>query len=229
MTLSLGPSFEYYRYKKEGNSDRIIDFPSLIHSYDSSTIYNSKAFGGVVLNANFDNRDNVLLPTSGSFFNIKTQAYKGLNSFSKSFAQIVSEISIYKKLDRQSYVVIANRLGGGFTLGKPTFYQSLFLGGHENLLGFRQYRFAGERMLYNNFEIRLKIANISSYILPGQLGIMGFYDVGKVWAKGYNSDIWHQGLGSGVYFAPAQLAVFQLVAGYSKEGWYPYFTMGLRF
>ena len=229
MTMSLGSSFEYYQYKKTDNTDIIINYPSLIHSYDSSTIYNSKAFGGVVLNLNYDNRDNVLLPTSGSFFNIKTQAYKGLNSFSESFAQIISELAIYKKLDRQSYVVIANRLGGGLTLGKPTFYQSLFLGGHENLLGFRQYRFAGERMLYNNFEIRIKMANISSYILPGQLGIMGFYDVGKVWAKGYNSDNWHQGLGSGIYFAPAQMAVFQLVAGYSKEGWYPYFTMGLRF
>jgi len=25
------------------------------------------------------------------------------------------------------------------------------------------------------------------------------------------------------------MAVFQLVAGYSQEGWYPYFTMGFRF
>ena len=229
MTLSLGPSFEYYQYKKTDNTDRIINYPSLIHSYDSSIIFNSKAFVGMVINLNFDNRDNTLLPSSGSFFNIKTQAYKGLNQFTKSFAQIISELAIYKKLDRQSYVVIANRLGGGYTFGKPTFYQSLFLGGHENLLGFRQYRFAGESILYNNFEIRLKIANISSYILPGQLGIMGFYDVGKVWAKGYNSDTWHQGVGSGIYFAPAQMAVFQLVTGYSKEGWYPYFTMGLRF
>ena len=77
--------------------------------------------------------------------------------------------------------------------------------------------------------MRFKLAQIGSYILPGQLGMLGFYDAGKVWAKGYNSSRIHQGIGGGAYYAPANMAVFQLIAGYSREGWYPYFTMGFRF
>jgi len=84
-------------------------------------------------------------------------------------------------------------------------------------------------MLYNNAELRIKLANLASYILPGQLGLVAFYDVGKVWQKGYSDRQWHQGVGGGLYFAPAQLFVFQLVAGKSKEGWYPYLTAGFRF
>ena len=84
-------------------------------------------------------------------------------------------------------------------------------------------------MLYNNTEIRIKLTNLASYILPGQLGIVGFYDIGKVWQNGYNNSKWHQGVGGGFYFAPAGLFVFQLVAGKSDEGWYPYFTAGFRF
>ena len=84
-------------------------------------------------------------------------------------------------------------------------------------------------MLYNNFELRIKLFQAGSYFVPGQFGIIGFYDAGKVWAKGYNSNTVHQGVGGGLYFAPAQLAVFQIVAGYSQEGWYPYFTFGFRF
>ena len=84
-------------------------------------------------------------------------------------------------------------------------------------------------MLYNNTEIGIKLANLTSYILHGQLGLLGFYDIGKVWQNGYNNSKWHQGTGGGLYFAPAQLFVFQLVAGYSNEGWYPYLTAGFRF
>jgi outer membrane translocation and assembly module TamA len=84
-------------------------------------------------------------------------------------------------------------------------------------------------MLYNNLEVRIKIIQVGSYILPGQLGLVGFYDAGKVWAKGYNSSTIHQGAGGGIYYAPAQIAVVQFVLGKSVEGVYPYITMGFRF
>ena len=143
--------------------------------------------------------------------------------------QLIPEVAVYKSLNKRSTLVVANRLGGAVTIGKAAFYQSAFLGGHENLFGFRQYRFAGEHMIYNNLEFRLKLANFASYILPGQFGMTGFYDVGRVWEKNESSNIWHQGVGGGFYFAPAQMAVFQVTAGWSKEGWFPYVIMGFRF
>jgi len=227
--FSIGPSLQFYMFDKEDNKGRFINNNTLIHSYDSATIANSKQFAGIIMNYTVDKRNNKLLPTSGAYLNIRVQGYTGLNSYSKSFAQLIHEVDLYRSLDRQSRIVIANRLGGGITVGKTAFYQSLFLGGQENLLGYRQYRFAGESVLYNNFEVRIKLAQVGSYILPGQFGIVGFYDAGKVWAAGYNSKTIHQGVGGGFYFAPAQMAVFQLVAGYSQEGWYPYFTFGFRF
>jgi hypothetical protein len=84
-------------------------------------------------------------------------------------------------------------------------------------------------MLYNNLEVRIKLAQIGSYILPGQLGLIGFYDVGKTWAKGYNSKDIHQGVGGGLYYAPAQMLVVQAVAGHAEGSWYPYFSLGFRF
>ncbi|MEP7141727.1 MAG: BamA/TamA family outer membrane protein [Ferruginibacter sp.] len=228
-SITLAPTFQYYRYDADGNNGRFINNTSQIHSYDSTTIAKDKSHAGIVISLTNDTRNNILLPTYGSYVNMRVQGYAALNNYSKSFAQLTTEFAVYKSIDRKSNVVIANRLGGGVTTGKTTFYQSLFLGGHENLLGYHQYRFAGEHILYNNLEARIKLANVASYILPGQLGIVGFYDIGKVWQKGYNASTWHQGAGGGIYFAPAQLAVFQLVVGSSGEGVYPYFTMGFRF
>ena len=58
---------------------------------------------------------------------------------------------------------------------------------------------------------------------------MGFYDVGRVWDKNDSSNQWHQGVGGGIYFAPASLAIFRFVMGHSNEGWYPYVSMSFRY
>ncbi|AEW03468.1 hypothetical protein A4D02_19220 [Niastella koreensis] len=228
-TLSAGPSVQFYQSDSGDNSQRFITKTSQINSYDSNSINQDKAHAGVVLNLIRDKRDNIILPTNGHYFNFLVQAYGGLNKESKSYVMLTPEIDLYKDLSKKGRIVVAERLGGAVTFGKSAFYQSAFLGGHENLLGFRQYRFAGEHMLYNNLEFRIKLANFASYILPGQFGVTGFYDVGRVWVKDESSNVWHQGVGGGIYFAPAQMAVFQLQMGYSNEGWYPYIRMGFRF
>jgi hemolysin activation/secretion protein len=168
------------------------------------------------------------MTTEGGYLKLDIQGLTGLNDYSKSFFQAKAEVAVYKSI-WQNAVTLANRLGGGTTLGKTTFYQALFLGGQNNLWGYRQYRFAGDHLFFNNFEARIKLAQIGSYILPGQLGLLGFYDIGKVWVDGLDNSSIHQGTGAGVYYAPARIALLQLVAGHSKEGWYPYFTMGFRF
>jgi len=181
--------------------------------------------------ANFtnNNRNSDILPTSGTFLESKLQAYKGINGESNSMAQLSGSFSVYQKIDKGSRFVLTDRIGGGVTVGKQAFYQSSFLGGQGNLLGYREFRFGGQHSLYNNLELRVKVANFMNYILPGQFGLLGFHDVGRVWRKGENSDVWHQGYGAGLYFAPASLTVFRFVMGHSNEGWYPYVAMKFRY
>lgn len=229
VSISAGPSLWYYTFSQDDNVGRFISNTGQIHSYDSLTVNENKLHGGIILHFINDKRNDAMLPTGGSWISLKVQGYKGLNDFSKSFVQIIPEFALYKNLNKPATVIIANRVGGVITAGKTAFYQSAFLGGQENLLGYRQYRFAGDHSLYNNLELRVKLMNIAGYILPGQLGLTGFYDIGRVWQKNESSKSWHQGAGGGLYFSPAQMVLFQLVAGYSNEGWYPYFTMGFRF
>lgn len=73
------------------------------------------------------------------------------------------------------------------------------------------------------------MTDFASYIVPGQIGVIGFYDIGRVWENGQSSDKWHNGTGAGFYVAPARLAVIKIIAGYSEEGWYPYLSTSFRF
>jgi outer membrane translocation and assembly module TamA len=152
-----------------------------------------------------------------------------MNGETGSFAQLMPEVSLYKNLNAKATIILANRFGGTVSVGKTAFYQSAFIGGQGNLLGYRQYRFAGQHSMFNNLEMRIKLADVASYILPGQLGITGFWDIGRVWEKNEDSGKWHNGTGGGIYFAPVSLVAFSFVMGNSAEGWYPYFSMGFRF
>jgi hypothetical protein len=227
-TLSVGPSFQFYHLNMDDNSGRFINQTKIINAYDSLILNKDKAHLGIALNYNSNQRDNNVLPTRGYNVSIKVQAYSGLNTYSRSFAQIRPEFTFYQKLNAQGSIVLSDRVGGGVGVGQPAFYQSMFLGGQGNLLGYLQYRFAGQHMVYNNLQARVKIADIANYILPGQLGLTGFYDAGRVWVSGENSDKWHQGTGGGFYFAPAGLTILQVLAGHSEEGWYPYISLNFR-
>ncbi|MGK2863761.1 MAG: BamA/TamA family outer membrane protein [Chitinophagaceae bacterium] len=227
--FSAGPSLYYYSFSKDDNEGRFINNISQIGSYDSSTIEKDKWHLGATFSYARDTRNNKIVPQWGSRFNIQLRVYNGLGQYSKSFAQFIPEISFFKSLSNQSTIVLAERLGGTVGLGHTAFYQSAFIGGHENLYGYRQYRFAGQHSIYNNLELRIKLADVASYIIPGQFGITGFWDIGRVWERNDKSDKWHHGTGAGIYFAPASIVAFNFVMGYSNEGWYPYFTLGLRF
>jgi len=227
-TISVGPSFQYYHLDASDNTGRLITQSSLIKSYDSLTVAQDKVHAGIALNFNSNQRNNNILPYEGYYLNVSMQGYTGLNSYSKSYLQIKPEFTYYQKLNAKGSIVLTDRVGGGISIGRPAFYQSMFLGGQGNLLGYLQNRFAGDHMLYNNMQARVKLFDVASYILPGQLGLSGFYDAGRVWIKGESSNQWHTGTGGGIYFAPASLAVVQVLAGHSKEGWYPYVSLNFR-
>lgn len=228
-SISVGPAVQFYRFDQDGNKSRFIENRSLIGSYDSATVEKDKAHTGLIVNYIRDKRNNPVLTSWGSYINIRLQGLAGMNNYSKSFAQLIPEVSFYKPLNPRNTIVLANRIGGAVTLGKTAFYQSAFLGGHENLLGYRQYRFAGEHSLYNNLELRIKIADIGGYVLPGVMGLIGFYDIGRVWEEGEHSGKWHNGVGGGLFFAPAQMIVIRGLAGWSREGWLPFIVVGMRF
>ncbi len=228
-TFSAGPLLQFYRYDAKDNQGRFITHTDRLLSPDSAVVDQNKWYTGVQVQFINNTRDHDLLPTLGSYIQLKWTALKGLNTYARSSGRFEGAVALYKNLNANASMVLANRFGGGFSVGNPAFYQHLFLGGQGNLLGYRQYRFAGKHYFYNNLEWRLKLGDFVSYILPGQAGLIGFHDVGRVWAANEKSQKWHHGVGGGVYFAPASMTVFRAVAGYSREGWFPYFSMNFRY
>jgi len=225
--LSGGLLAQYYSSADEENNDRFLRVYN--EQNPAERVFERRAYAGLAASATFDTRDRALVAHRGVYWSTSVSGLHRFDSDPHAFCQALTEFTFYASPARDSSLVIANRTGGGTTLGRAAYFQQLKLGGAQNLRGFYLWRFTGQHMVYNNLELRLKLLDFTSYLLPGTLGLVAFQDVGRVWSPGEASSTWHAGYGGGVYFLPAQLVLVQAVVGFSREGAYPYISAGFRF
>ncbi|WP_224994635.1 BamA/TamA family outer membrane protein [Cesiribacter sp. SM1] len=223
--MNAGVAGQYYSNKGSENKGRFID--TYHEQHVGEHVFSTKIYAGLVAGLVRDTRNSSLMPTRGMYWNTALVAMKQLNSQKKEYAQLATAFSFY--ISPTSEFTIANRIGGGTTIGDPDFFQLLYLGGNTNLRGFRNFRFAGESMAYHNLELRLKLFDFSSYLFPGSVGLIGFNDVGRVWVEEETSTKWHDGYGGGLYLIPAKLLLLQGVVAISREDVLPYVSIGMRF
>lgn len=227
LRLSAGIAGQLYNSAADNNAHRFLNDYDQVHPGEN--VFDTKLYAGILLRAEVDTRDKSILPNKGIYWNTTVSGFTGVSSANNTYGQVLSEFSFYLNPDRDSVLVIANRTGAGTIVGDAAYFQQMKLGGAQNFRGFHTNRFTGRSIFYNNLELRLKVLDFSSYLLPGTLGLIGFNDFGRVWVPGESSSVWHDGYGGGIYLVPAQLVLIQGVVGFSKEGALPYISIGFRF
>jgi hypothetical protein len=109
------------------------------------------------------------------------------------------------------------RVGAKKVFGTFPFHESAFVGGPDQVRGLRPQRFAGDASAFGSAQMNLKVANVR-LLLPGEFGILGFGDIGRVWADGDDSTKWHTGWGGGLWLAPLKRAATFAVTMARSEG-----------
>lgn len=238
LTLKIGPSLQRIEMEDlDEDEDRFIKEYAETLDYNLFEVY--KSFAGVSWQLGVDRRNNPAMTTRGIQWTLTGRNMTGLNKGSSSFSYYESALSLYHSFRLPARLTFALRIGGGTNTGTYQFYQSQILDGKTEMRGYRKTRFYGDSKLYSNLEMRLKLLSFRSYIFPASMGILGFYDTGRVWYKneegidpsapGGKSDLWHQGFGGGVWFTPYNLAVVSAEAGHSKDGTLVYVRLGFLF
>ncbi|MFT4031736.1 MAG: BamA/TamA family outer membrane protein [Siphonobacter sp.] len=226
--VSAGPVFQYFRLGLADNQGRFIE--DYLATLPENRFLQKQSFIGLQATVDLDNRNDKVLPSRGIHWITNVTAFQGLGKeHNNQLTQLNTDLTVFTSFNKAARVVIVNRLGAGITTGNPAFYQLQYLGGQDNLRGYRKYRFAGDHQVYHNLELRLKLFNFRSYLFPGSVGLMAFNDIGRVWQKGESSKQWHDGYGGGIYISPASLLILTATAGFSDEGVLPYVSVGFRF
>jgi hypothetical protein len=212
LQLMAGPYFFHYSNKYADNADGILGKTSLI---DSTDVYTTKTYLGAKLAMKFDNRNNEVFPTRGVIWDNELLSTAGLTKTSNTFTKISSDMTIYASLSDQSKLIGVVSFGGSRIFNRSfEFFQAVAIG-NNNLHGFRANRYLGKSTLYGSTELRYRLFNLKSYLIPGPVGLTGFFDIGRVWLDGENSKIWRKAYGGGFYFIPFNKFMISGSVGFS--------------
>ncbi|MEM6360165.1 MAG: BamA/TamA family outer membrane protein [Bacteroidota bacterium] len=229
----LGITHDYFSWKLEDFSDDDRFVQEFVANTDPSLENTTFSYLGGGVRLDVDTRKNKFMPNTGIVWTNKINTLYGINDDSDDFHQFNTSFAFYHSFKLPARLTFASRIGYGMNFGNVNddypFFLSQTLGGRSNLRGYRITRFWGEQALYNNFELRLKLFSVRTYLFPASVGIMGFHDVGRVWVDGEDSDTWHRGAGGGLWFAPFNAAVISAEIGASDEDTLFYFRFGFLF
>jgi len=188
--VNIGLAVKYFDTREEN------DFVSMVKPYGFDNFGLLKFRAGV----NVDTRDVPGAATKGFIFSLDGGFVPGVGGVEEGdFGEIHGLIG--GLISPWSRLTLGLRGGGKQVWGVFPFEEAAYVGGPNTVRGFNQQRFAGDASLYGNFEIRLHLARYH-LILPGDLGLFGLLDTGRVFLEGEDSDVWHTGVGGGIWVAP---------------------------
>ncbi len=231
VMLSAGPTFQFYSYDSTDQFNKVRNVElNPLSGLNQGVFDKRQSYIGAKLGLTVDTRNHPALPSKGIFWNTSFRYLSGNNSNSyDNVSQLNSEFSFYVSLVKD-WLVWANRTGAGVTMGDNfEFYQAQYLGSNEDLRGYRKERFAGRSKFFNQTELRLKLANLRTYLFPASFGMFAFVDMGRVWVKNDNVSKMATGYGGGFWFAPLRRIVVSLSYAVSSEDKIPLFGLGWKF
>jgi outer membrane protein assembly factor BamA len=150
---------------------------------------------GAIAGLELDTTDRSGLPHRGFRMNVAGSGFPEMTGLEHSFGELHADATAYMT----KWATLALRAGGKGVFGTYPFYEAAFLGGSPSLRGLRLQRYAGDSMLHGGADLYLPVTK-AFLLVPGEVGVFGLGDVGRVYLDGEASDRWHSGFGGGLYF-----------------------------
>lgn len=230
LSVMGGPYFYSYNSKYSDNATRILGNSRQSH-LDSADVFSKKTYAGGKFAILIDNRNREFFPTRGIQWNTELVGLTGIRKGSDDYIKFTSDLALYASFSEAARLVAILKVGGGHIFSSNyEYFQTLSLGSNNALNGFRKNRYSGTSVFYSSLELKVKLFNFNSFVLPGTFGVSGFYDAGRVWLRnGGGSKAWHGAYGGGIFYMPFNLFAINFGAGFSDGIKNLNFTIGTRF
>ena len=219
-SLSVGPVLKFSHTNLEPSK-----FITVAHPYGVTDL------GQVGAAADFrlDTRDQPRAARRGVSFGLGGSYYARALDVTAPFGEGHADASSYLTASIPLQPTLALRVAGQRVWGTYPFYEAAYIGGATTVRGFVEHRFAGDAAVYGSAELRLSVAKFF-FLLPGEVGVFGLGDAGRVYLSGEASDRWHAAAGGGVWLAFLNRAnTLSVAAAHGDEGTRIYARAGFAF
>jgi hypothetical protein len=166
----------------------------------------SFAQAGMAVRLDLDTRDNPVAATRGIHMRATGTMYPSWWDVDETFGQVFGDASGFLTARGRFETTLAVRVGGQRNWGRYPFHESAFIGGggffggSQTVRGLYQNRYAGDSAVYGNAELRTRLGR-ATLVLPADVGLFAFADMGRVFLAGEDSNTWHPGYGGGLWLA----------------------------
>jgi hypothetical protein len=148
---------------------------------------NDHAVAIVQESVGYDTRDDEVVPHRGTWNQIDLRLSPALGSFVPySYGEVLGIARVYQPVG--SRVVLAARGLVDLLFGNPPFFQlaeyedTYAIGGTAGVRGVPAQRYYGKIKLLGNLEGRVDVVRFHLVDKPWELGLVGFFDAGRLWA-----------------------------------------------
>ncbi len=209
--LDFGPIYQYRQIEK--SIGRITNEEP---TFFKEAAFESRNYIGVSTAYKIGFADNKVFPTNG--FSFLASASQLLEPGRKeNLTELGVEAQMYVQLLIRPKLVIANSIGYMSSFGDRQFYHYPSLGNEKGLRGFRNERFRGSSTFYNNTDLRLKLFKWKNNVIPMDVGILGGYDIGKVYLDTESANTWKSSQTIGLWFDLLGVMVVQPYYSFNEE------------
>jgi hypothetical protein len=144
-------------------------------------------------------------PVSGAYVEAIGAVFPKAWDVENTYGWVEGQAATFWSAGSQGRATLALRAGGKHMLGDRYPFHSAasiggggFFSGFDTVRGLRPNRFIGDSAAYGSAELRLYVSRFF-LALPGEWGLFGFGDTGRVWLEGESSDKWHSSWGGGIW------------------------------
>jgi hypothetical protein len=194
--------------------------------------YGSGKFGmlGGSGDLSLDLRNRRVAATHGFVLTAGGSLYPAVWDVEETFGEVHGEAATYLTADSAPLrPTLTLRAGGKRVWGRFPYQEAAYIGGNSTVRLGREHRYAGDASLYAGAELRLFLTKFYLFV-PGNFGIFGLGDVGRVFLEGQSSDVWHAAGGGGIWMSFLDpVNTISLALSKSAERTGVYFRVGFGF
>ena len=173
---------------------------------------------GINTSLEYDYGDQIYNTFRGYHFKLTQVYFPKLLDNRNDFTKTSVDIRAFFTGNIFTETTFALRGAGEKIWGKFPLFESVFLGGNSNLLGYSRERFAGNAYLFGQFQLRFLIKELE-IILKEKLGMSLFTEAGRIFTNSDNSKRWHPSYGFGFWSSLIQRKInLSLIFAFSPEG-----------
>jgi outer membrane protein assembly factor BamA len=170
------------------------------------------------ISLNLDFRDRTDFPSYGTRFYAEYNNGFVTNLDYENYGKLMLLGEGYISFPSLLPLTLGLKAGGGKSFGKIPFYNQFTLGQNNFLKGYTNNRFTGTSKVFLQTGFRFNLLDLDGGPVPTKIGLVGFFNTGRVFQSGESSQKWHKGYGGGLFLVPIREEfTFFTVASFSEE------------